>query len=417
MLKYVRSVLCLTALFVCAAAISASTPSAQFWDALTNPKVPTQINHPPGLGIQINKVAFGPSSGEGAIEFLDSLAEQFVKAGIEVIERERLDALLQEHRFNKSAYADPYAAPDMGKILGPAVMIFVNLQRHSTEQKKLYNDWKDGKGIVHRTYISQTKGYVRGSVRAVDLSTSRRFAQQMVEANPVLENKINDRCCAEFPDEYAVLDLAMNGAVGQAARLFMPWTETVDLYYFDDKDCGLKAAYNRHKAGDTRGALEQSVTNLEQCKVLPKRNDKVLAHAFHNVGMGYFSTGDYDKALAHIGEAQRIKPGRIYQEALAECQRAEAYSRQMQRIEDQAEAAAAASERKALASESAAAAQAMGNKDVLALVAAKLPPAVVVAKIKGGPCRFDTSTDALIELSKAGVAPEIITAMMECGKK
>ena len=89
MLKPVRSLVCLAAFLACAVAISANTPSRQFWDALTNPKVPTLINHPPGLGLQINKVAFGPSSGRGATEFVDGLAEHFVKAGVEVIEREQ----------------------------------------------------------------------------------------------------------------------------------------------------------------------------------------------------------------------------------------------------------------------------------------------------------------------------------------
>lgn len=397
--------------------MSAGTSSAQLWDALTNPRVPTQILHPPGLGLQINKVAFGPESGRGATEFTDGLAERFVRARVEVIERQQLDTLLQEHHFNKSAYADPYSTPEMGKILGPSVMIFVNMQRHATEQKKLYTDWKDGKGVVHRTYISQTKAFVRGSVRAVDLVTSRRFAQQIVESTPILENKVNDRCCAEFPDEFAALDEAMNDVVDQAARLFLPWTEVVELYYFDDKDCGLKTAYSRHKAGDTRGALEQSLANLETCRAFPKQNDKVLAHAYHNVGMGYFVAGDHQKALENLREAQRIKPGRIYEEAITQCQRADDLARQMQRVEDRADAAAAADERKASMASATAAAETVTNKDVLALLAAKLPAAVILAKVKSPPCKFDTGTDALIQLSKAGATPEVLSAMMECGKK
>jgi hypothetical protein len=397
--------------------VSALPARAQFWDSLTNPKVSTRISHPPGLGIQVRKVAFGPESGTGAKEFTDKLSERFVSAGVEVIEREQLDTLLREHNFNRSAYADPYAAPEMGKILGPSVMVFANMQRYTTDKKRLTNDWKDGKGVRHRTYISQLKVYVRASVRAVDLATGRRFAQQVLDETPVFENKINDDCCAEYPDEYQGLDAAMNTVVERAARMFVPWNEVVDLYYFDDKDCGLKQAYNRHKGGDIQGALDQSLLNIDTCKALPKQNDKVLGHAYHNVGMGYFATGDLPKALEYLNEAERIKPGKIFEEAIAECRRAATLAEQMQRVEDRAEAEAAAADRKAAQSQAAAEAQVIGNKDVLALIAAKLPAGVIVAKIKAGPCKFDTGTDALIALSNAGASPEIITAMMESPKK
>ena len=55
------------------------------------------------------------------------------------------------------------------------------------------------------------------------------------------------------------------------------------------------------------------------------------------------------------------------------------------------------------------------NDDVIKMVRAKLPDAVVVAKIKSSPCRFDTGTDTLIKLKQAGVSDAVLEAMAGCG--
>ena len=55
------------------------------------------------------------------------------------------------------------------------------------------------------------------------------------------------------------------------------------------------------------------------------------------------------------------------------------------------------------------------NDDVIKMVQAKLPEGVIVAKIKSSPCRFDTSTDALIKLKQAGISDAVMQAMTEAG--
>ena len=390
---------------------------AQLWDMLTNPQIRTVIAHPPGLGMQVNKIAFGPATGQGSDEFVDALTEEFVRANVEVIERQRLQALLKEHDFSFSGYVDRQSASEIGKIVGPAVMIFVSMQRRATEQKQLYNDWKDSKDYVHRTWISRTQAFIRGSVRSVDLATGRVFAATVLEAKPVFENKVDGRCCAEYPSEFDALDAGTRQIIGQAVRLFLPWNETVELYYFDDKTCGLKGAFSMQKAGNIERALEQSLANLEQCTSMPRADPKVLAHANHNVGMGYFSLGNTDKAMEYLQEAQRIKPGQIYVDAITQCQKADAYSHDMQRIEERMVMDAAAVDQKSSAATRSKEALTLTNADILSLAKARLPGAVIIAKIRSSPCRFDLGTNALIQLKQGGVPDDVIVAMMEGGKK
>lgn len=59
-----------------------------------------------------------------------------------------------------------------------------------------------------------------------------------------------------------------------------------------------------------------------------------------------------------------------------------------------------------------AAATPLTNKDVLEMLKAGLTPDVVVAKIKSGPAKFDTSPTALADLKAANVPDNVILAMV-----
>lgn len=387
-----------------------SAVHGQFLDRLMNPKLTVPVKHAPGLGLQVNKIAFGAGSGEGADTFIDQLTERFVSQNIEVLERERLQSLLREQNFSLSGSVDRATAAQLGRIVGPAVMVFVTAQRYTTEQKRLYNDWTDRQRRPHRTYIARTSAYVRISVRSVDLATGRIFAAKLLEATPVVENKLDDQGWPEYPDSYRVLDGAMNAVVEQATRLYLPWTSQEQVYFFDDKDCDLKVAYARLKTGDVPGALELSLRNLDTCKALTKPDTKALAHAYHNVGTAYFLQGDYTQALTYLRSAQGTKPSNIYVEAMQVVNTAAGEAQSLQRVEEQMTMDAEAAAQRQAATDSGV----LTNKDIVELSKAQLPAALVIAKIKSSTCRFDTSADAMIALRQAGVADDVIVAMMGC---
>src|SRR3954454_21773061 len=54
----------------------------------------------------------------------------------------------------------------------------------------------------------------------------------------------------------------------------------------------------------------------------------------------------------------------------------------------------------------------LSNEDVLSMVQAGLPSAVVIEKTKSSKTAFDTSTEALVSLKKAGVSGDIIRIMV-----
>lgn len=397
-----------------------ATPSAahaQFWDKLSNPTISVTLNHPPGLGLKVNKIAFGPASGTCADQIVEALISDFVSNQIEVVDRQNLNAILAEHDFTFSGYVDQASAAAIGKILGPSALVFVKTQRCATQQDRLYDtetryDNRTKSNYAVRVYYSRTRAFLKASIQTVDLATGRIFAARALDYSPEQRNKSYERY-PEAPAEFDVLDIAVRAAVTDVHRMFLPWSEPTSLIYYDNKDCGLKQAFELLKSGDVEGAFHRSQENLETCKTDPQVKGKVLAHAYYNVGMSYMMQNEYDKALEHFREAAKLQPGDIVTKAMADCQRAKELVLAMQQVEDKA---AFEAEKKQAEGEKAAKAETasiLTNADVIQMVQSKLSDGIIIHKIKNSKRKFDTSSEALVALTKAGVSEQVIMAMME----
>lgn len=308
---------------------------AQFWDAF-NPRVGVSLVHPPGYGQKLTRVAFAPAHGRCASQLLDPVVALFVDSGIEVVDRRHLESLFGERRFDPSGSVDARQAAELGRSLGPGALLVLNVTRCETEKKPGYRDQDDGEKGVRRTFIATTRAELKGSLQVVDLTTGRVLRAEPFESLPSRQVELEGRK-PEFPPENELLDEAIADVVNnQVRRLFFPWNETLELIYYDDSECGMKHAHQLLKAGDTAGALQQSLKAVEACKATPGIKPKYVGRAHYNVGMSYFLLGDYDRALASFEETVRLNPGNIVAEAIAECRRARQTRADLQQYEERA---------------------------------------------------------------------------------
>lgn len=393
-----------------------TTAKSQFFDALSNPQVSVKIDHPPGLGLMINKVAFNNATGNCADQIIDALISDFVNNNVEVIDRGNLTTILAEHNFNFTGYVDKTTAVEIGKIIGPSALVTVKVLRCETKiQKDLYKIEtryvnKDSYNV--RVNIARTSVFLKVSLQTTDLATGRIFAARVLDYAPVRENH-SEQGIPEAPSEFDVQEVAFQSLVGETHRLFFPWSHETLLYYFDDKDGGLKQAYAALKAGDKELALNLSLQNLETCKKTDDIKPKILAHAYYNLGMSYMIKGEYDKAIENFSESQKLRPGTIVTEAIAKCNYSKNEAIELQKVDDKAIIEAAKSQNETNKAVQADVASTLLNSDIIGLTQKKLPNSLILQKIKTSKCKFDTSTDALIALSKAGVNENVIMAMME----
>ncbi len=395
-----------------------SESNAQIFDALSNPQVTVQINHPPSLGLKVNKIAFNTSKGNCSDQVITALISNFVANKIEVIDRENLSKVLAEHDLNLSGYIDQNKAVTMGKIIGPSALLSINVLRCQPEvandlvsQERKY-DAKTKQYYNVTAFISRTRVYLKASIQTTDLTTGRIFTARVLEYSPSYENKAyNGR--PEAPAVYDVQEIALKYLVNDITQMFVPWTSQSLLYYYDDKEGGLKQAYQALKAGDTELAFNLSKQNLITCKANPEIKEKTLSHAYYNLGMSYMIRNEYNNALDNLNEAQKIKPGSIITESIAECEKAKKLALALQNVEAKASLEIAKSQAIEMELEAADKLSTLSNNDILDLTKKKIPVKLIMQKIKSSKCNFDTSTDALVSLTKAGVDEEVIVLMME----
>lgn len=391
--------------------------AAQGLDALSNPKIYVKLTHPPGLGLKINKVVFNPATGNCSDQIIDALISDFVSNNVEVIDRNNLQAILAEHDFSFSGYVDKNSAASIGKIIGPSAMITVKVLRCQTEVKNLYVDekkynYETKQNYIARAYIARTTVYLKASIQTTDLTTGRIFTARVLEFSPSRENK-SYTGRPEAPAEFDVQELAYSYLTSTVHRMFFPWSESTDLYFMDDKNGGLKDAFKALKAGDIDQAYELSNKSLEFCKNSTDIKEKVLAHAYYNVGMMHFIKNDYDKAIEFFQESQKIRPGKIVTKSISECNRAKALAEEMQKVDDKAAIEIEKSNNQAQQAEQSQIANTLTNADIIALTEKKLPTNLIIQKIKTSNCNFNTSTDELVKLTNAGVSEDVILLMME----
>lgn len=313
---------------------SALTPNihAQLWDRLTKPQITVNLTHPPRLGLNIKRVAFGPAQGRCSDEILDRLAESLISSGVEVIDRQHLQTALGGQYQSLSGYVDQQSAMRMGKLLGPTALIFVKISRCETQQRRDSSDGHDDKGNVSRTYHAYVEMHIRGSLQTVDLATGRIFSATPIVEDAARHNDQRGRD-AEYPRDDEVREEAIRRTAYDASSMFIPWNESKQLYFFNDKECNLNVAFTMLKAGDFQGTVRQSEDNIQACKTWPKLKDSSMAHAYYNAGLAYLLINEHEKALQYLTEADRLKGGDIVAETIVEANNSARLEAEMQRVE------------------------------------------------------------------------------------
>jgi hypothetical protein len=251
--------------------------------------------------------------------------EDFVQAGITVIDRQRLTDVLTEHKLQVSAAIDQKTAAKVGALLGAQALVFIRTLecRAAKGQQKLYTDKETG-----TVYKYTVQGTINGSLRVVDLTSGKVLAAQRFEGMGELTS--NDG----YPDHNVALGEAEKNSAFSIHKLLLPWKETKRVVFYGDSQCDLKMASSLLKAQDVDGALKQSESNLAACREQPKVKPATLARAHYNLGILQFVRDDHDNAHTNLTEAQKLQSSQVFINAIADVKRAKELRIAMDKYED-----------------------------------------------------------------------------------
>ncbi len=288
--------------------------SAQWYADITNPHVYQTITHPPELGLHIKRVAIMPEGYYTSNELADYITTYLVNTGkIEVVDRAHLYEILKEQNLSLSGRIDTTSAVKLGKLLGASALITVNVYNEEYKKEMKKDEYKTKKGISIK-YTARIDGYLKFSIKTIDLQTGKIFSAKIFEINDYLENyKYGER--PVYPDYHPLRDRMYKKAMEGIMRLYLPWEQTISFVFYDSKKCGMKEAYSYMKIKNYQKALEKSLNVLE-CLKNSGANAKYLSRGYYNVGVCYFFKGDYQKARDYFNKAYQIKSYSTYKEAI-----------------------------------------------------------------------------------------------------
>ena len=271
----------------------------------------------PELELEVEKVAFAPPEGPCGESLRDMIRADFLDNGLQVVDRSNLDALLAEHELSVSGIVSKEDALELGDILGPMALVFVNARVCDVSQflERSPGTTSDGRAITH--YKATTTGIFRGVVEIVDLRTARVHTAPAIDARRDLSaEQWGDM--PPYPSSYDARSAALASAVSQVNKLLFPWTEWLPFAFYSHKKCNLALAHRLMQAKDWTGALSQSLRNVQECRERPR----ILPYARHNLGVAYFFAGEVDKARNTLNEVLRQDPTDATTAALVALQKA-----------------------------------------------------------------------------------------------
>jgi hypothetical protein len=290
-----------------------------------NPKFDLNIEHPPAVALKVTTVAIAKPEGKCSDDLAARVEEDFVGAGVTVIDRQRFEDLLSEHKLQVGALFDQKTAARIGAMIGAQALIFLKtLDCHSASARNTMAT--DKKGNTSYQFVAQ--GNVSGSVRVVNLATGQVIAAQRIEGSGQVQS------FSGAPDPSVAMEEAEKNAAFMVHKLLLRWNETKHIAFFNDSQCNLKLAAGMIKAQDVDGALKQSESNLADCREQLKVKPATMAHAYYNLGVLQFMKDDFDTALLNLGEAQKLDASQTYVQAAADCKRAKALSVQVVQYEE-----------------------------------------------------------------------------------
>ncbi|HEY1207149.1 MAG: hypothetical protein ABSH46_01015 [Bryobacteraceae bacterium] len=323
-----------------------------------------------------SRVVFGQVSGDCARELAGLLAADLALHKIGVVSPEELAGL----------------PPGI-----PVVKISVDVSRcQSLPVPPIIGS---GMPAVH---ISRTEGRILATIRVVDLASGAELAAEPIRAEAKKENQAQTGQ-PEWPGAPEVKELTLRQAVADAQHLYLPWLETREVVFMDDKECNLKAAFELLHTGDYEKVAAVARASAEGCKA----NAKVAAGAWYNLGVAYMLVRKYDQALAALAASQKLHESKAAAEIVAACQQSKATA--------EAEARRMAAQAPKPSEGEVQTGILLTNDFIVKLVEGNVAEEEILKMIASQPARFSLAPDDVLKLKQAGVSDSILAAMR--GKK
>ncbi|HOX86770.1 MAG TPA: CsgG/HfaB family protein [bacterium] len=266
----------------------------------------------------INKIAVGDITGPGSMNLTDELIAQLFNSNrYEILDRQHLDRIFQEHRLSLSGTIDESTAAELGKLFGSAALIFGRVSQHNYTEEMTKKDHKDEKsGKTHRTYERKGKANVAVTLQVTDLRTGKIVAVRNLQKEVSKTTSATDHT-PEKIDQEALLHEARTSVLTSFMQDIAPYTEIEKISFISDKNIPqLKAGIDMAKAGN----WQQAVKYFKEATIAYPSSPK----AFYNLGIAQMWSYNFEQAEAALNKAYELEAKSIYLKEINRCKRLKA---------------------------------------------------------------------------------------------
>ena len=245
-------------------------------------------------------------AGHHAADLADKITEGlFASQAYEVLDRQNMVAILQEHSLGETGLIDENTAPQIGRIIGSAAMVFGRIQNDSYSDEvttqKPYTD-KDGK--THEWQVRRGVYRLSATLKIIDVETARILAVKTVSARSSATRRADKQVPAKIDPEPLYVKCA-NDITRQFLRMIAPYQVQIRAAFLTDKLLPeVDQAVGLFRAGE----WEDGIAILERVTRKKGLESDVQAKTFYNLGLALISTGQYDEAIEQLKTALSLDP-------------------------------------------------------------------------------------------------------------
>lgn len=271
----------------------------------------------------IDKIAIGDIRGPASADVTDELTMLLFQSDrYQVLDRQHLNQILDEHDLTYAGLVNPDNAVDMGELIGSAALVFGRVAKHNFDEKVTYDDYKDKNGRSHRSYMREVIAYVDLTLQITDLRTGEIIAIRNISESAKGREMETDKYPPDI-DAAPLLKLARAKALESFMRDIAPYQvrEKVTLLT-DDNVPELKQGVAMVKTGN----WNEGITYFQRAV----ENSPNSSKAWFNLGVACEYTHQYDKAVEYLKKAYDMENKSLYMKEYGRCKRLQTEYKQLQ---------------------------------------------------------------------------------------
>ena len=241
-----------------------------------------------------------------AKDLADEITSVLLNSGqFEVLDRQHLARILDEHSLSETGIIDENTAPEIGKIVGTAALVFGRIQaddyQEDLEQGKPY---KDKEGRDHQINTRKGTYTVTANLQVIDIQTARILAAKSITARHVARQSADMRDPANI-DRNALYSRCIKDISGQFLRMVAVYDVQVRAAFLTDK---LLPEVDQAIAYFRIGEWEDGMVLLQGTVRKSGLPGEVQAKAYYNLGLAETYAGHFEPALENLKIALSLDP-------------------------------------------------------------------------------------------------------------